>query len=141
MREFVGRVYGAEGVREACLQLQEEAGVDVALMLALVWIGWGGGRVEPGEARRLEAEVREWREEAVGGLRRVRRWLRGRGEEDLRAMVQAAEIEAEWRLMERVIGMARVKPGAPGAEGIAAALAIYPGEAAAPLLPLLSTIS
>lgn len=106
MREEIRRWYGAPGVQASCLDLQERHGVDVSLLLALLWLASRGREIGPGEAAAAAAAARRWREGAVLPLRRARRWLKQEGAAvtALRAQIQEAEIEAELLLMERVIG-------------------------------------
>ena len=105
MREEIAGWYAGPGVREACLGLQERHGVDVSLFLALLWMAAHGAEIGEDEARRAAATARRYREGTVLPLRRARRWLKGEAEafQKLRAQIQAAEIEAEFLLMERCV--------------------------------------
>ena len=48
--DFSLRVYGSEGVPEACLVLQERHGIDVNVLLYCFWLGASGrGTLDDGE--------------------------------------------------------------------------------------------
>jgi uncharacterized protein (TIGR02444 family) len=104
--DWAVRAYGAEGVEEACLHLQDAAGQNVPLLLWAAWAARGGR--EP-DADTLEAAcdvARAWQEAAIAPLRAVRRTLKGRNSdlddadrEAVRRQVKAVELEAERRLL------------------------------------------
>ncbi|GAA0869519.1 TIGR02444 family protein [Brevundimonas basaltis] len=101
------RAYGTDGVREACLHLQDAAGQSVPLLL---WAAWAARTGRAPDADTLEAAcdiARAWQETAIAPLRDVRRALKGRnpdledaGREAFRAQVKAVELEAERRLLQ-----------------------------------------
>jgi uncharacterized protein (TIGR02444 family) len=99
---FSLEVYGRPGVAQACVALQDEHGVDVNVLLCLLWLGAAGCRLSPVEVRAIDDRVAHWRDAVVAPLRALRRGLRtppSLGDpaavEALRERVKAVELEAE----------------------------------------------
>ena len=99
---FSLQFYRLPGVAEACITLQEESGVDVNLLLFLLWHGAQERRLSNQEVERLEQSVAPWRERAVVPLRAIRRALKsppglveGGAAEAFRTRIKAVELEAE----------------------------------------------
>jgi uncharacterized protein (TIGR02444 family) len=101
--KFSLAVYGAPGVSDACLELQERRGADVNLVLFAAFVGWSGrGRLDAAALADCRAAVGPWSAGAVQALRAVRRALKGdlgavtaADAADLRKRVAAVEIAAE----------------------------------------------
>lgn len=94
--------YALPGVAPACLELQESAGVDVNVLLYLLFLAGQGRIVERNDVARIDAVVKSWREQVVRPLRGVRRQLKNgmegidhTGCERLRSDVKRVELEAE----------------------------------------------
>jgi uncharacterized protein (TIGR02444 family) len=94
--------YGLPDVAPACLALQDEAGIDVNLLLFLLFLAEQGRAVTQADVARLDRAVAPWRSEIVEPLRALRRRLKaGIGDtpptesEGLRNMVKKVELEAE----------------------------------------------
>jgi uncharacterized protein (TIGR02444 family) len=68
--------YRRPGVAGACLALQDEAGVDVNVMLYLLYLAAHGRRVDPNDMRRIEEVAAVWRDAVVVPLREIRRKLK-----------------------------------------------------------------
>jgi uncharacterized protein (TIGR02444 family) len=99
---FSLRFYALPDVAPACLALQDEANVDVNLMLFLLFLAENGRAINRDDVARLDASIATWRTEVVEPLRALRRRLKsGIGEipaatsEGLRNMVKKIELEAE----------------------------------------------
>ncbi len=99
---FSLRFYALPDVAPACLALQDEAKVDVNLLLFLLFLAEQGRAVTRDDVVRLDAAIAPWRTEVVEPLRAVRRRLKaGVGDvptatsEALRNMVKKIELEAE----------------------------------------------
>ena len=101
--DFALRVYRTPGVSAACLDVQERLGIDVNFLLFCLWLGESGNGALPREKiLRARAAVADWHEAVVKQLRSVRRTLKERIgaapeglAKDLRAQIQAREIDAE----------------------------------------------
>jgi uncharacterized protein (TIGR02444 family) len=99
---FSLRFYREPGVADACIALQEEAGVDVNLLLFLLWHAMQAHALTCDEVASLEARIGPWREMTVVPLRKVRRALKsppalveGGTAEAFRTKIKAVELEAE----------------------------------------------
>jgi len=99
---FSLRFYRLAGVPDACIALQDDYGVDVNLLLFLLWRAGEGRQLSGDEVRNLDAKVRDWRNDAVIPIRNVRRKLKGTHslieagqQEAFRTKLKAIELEAE----------------------------------------------
>jgi uncharacterized protein (TIGR02444 family) len=107
---FALDIYARPGVADACLKLQNEAGVDV-MMLLVVTFAAVRHRIllTPSEIRQLDEACRPWREQIVRPLRAIRSGLKTgplpapNGEtEQFRSKVKAVELAAE-RLQNQLL--------------------------------------
>lgn len=135
---FSLQFYRRPGVADACIKLQEEAGVDVNLLLFLLWHAMQRRLLSLPEVERLEHEVGPWRQQAIIPLRAIRRALKSPptllepgAAEAFRTRIKAVELEAE-RLQQEAMH-ARVRDrllGAPAGSIVEAArtnIAAYGG--------------
>jgi uncharacterized protein (TIGR02444 family) len=106
---FSLRLYALPEVAPACLTLQDEAGVDVNLLLFLLFLADGGRAVSRADVARLDGAIAPWRLQVVEPLRTLRRQLKtGIGDvplsrsEGFRNIVKKVELEAE-RLEQGVL--------------------------------------
>jgi uncharacterized protein (TIGR02444 family) len=102
--EFAVRLYGTPGIEPACLELQDEAGTDVLLILLACWLGATCRGIDGPTARTLLSVAGRWRHDVVSPLRQSRRALGARikaGElaelpaAALRAALARVEVDAE----------------------------------------------
>ena len=100
--QFSLAFYARPQVADACVQLQDSAGVDVNLLLYLLFIATHQREVSRDDVARLDALVKAWREQAVLPLRSLRRQLKTGIEplpvsntEALRSAVKRIELDAE----------------------------------------------
>ena len=94
--------YARPGVAPACLELQESAGIDVNVLLYLLFLAGQGRVATRDDVRRIDAAVRSWRDQVVRPLRTVRRALKNgierfedKESERLRSNVKRIELDAE----------------------------------------------
>jgi uncharacterized protein (TIGR02444 family) len=94
--------YRRPKVADACISLQEEAGVDVNLLLYLFWQARRERLLVVDDVAAIEARIGPWREATVVPMRQVRRALRtppalidASTAETFRNRVKAVELEAE----------------------------------------------
>jgi len=99
---FSLRIYRRPEVAEACIALQEEAGVDVNLLLFLLWQATLSRALSAAEVAELERRIGPWRNATVIPLRAMRRALKSPPQliapataEVFRTRIKAAELEAE----------------------------------------------
>jgi uncharacterized protein (TIGR02444 family) len=114
---FSLRFYRQSEVADACIALQEQAGVDVNLLLFLLWHATLGRELSSTEVAKLEERVGLWREATVIPLRSVRRALKsppdlvpGATAELFRTKIKAVELEAERLQQEAMYELARPVP-------------------------------
>ncbi len=118
--DWAVRAWAADGVREACLHLQDAAGQNPPLLL---WAAWAARTGRKPDADALEGAcdiARAWQEAAIAPLRAVRRTLKGRNpdledadREAIRAQVMAGALAAERRLLAALETLAPPSEGAP----------------------------
>jgi uncharacterized protein (TIGR02444 family) len=129
--------YRQAGVAEACIALQDDCGVDVNLMLFLLWLAAGGRQLSIDNVKELDGAVRGWRELTIIPIRKIRRALKGAPtlvetgrQEALRTKIKALELEAERLQQEALYAHSRSAPRGSEAAVPAAAranLAAYEG--------------
>jgi uncharacterized protein (TIGR02444 family) len=114
---FSLQFYRQPGVAEACIVLQEEAGVDVNLLLFLLWHAAQRRQFAPAEVDWIESKIGEWREATVIPLRGVRRALKvppllvtAARAEAFRTRIKAVELEAERLQQEAMYELAPAVP-------------------------------
>src|SRR5436853_5483656 len=73
---FSLRLYRAPGVGDACIALQEQAGVDVNLLLFLLWQATQRRALTAADIKALDETIGGWRDTAVIPLRNLRRALK-----------------------------------------------------------------
>lgn len=118
---FSLRFYALPGIAPACLELQENAGVDVNVLLYLLFVAAQGRMVTRDDVERIDALVKSWREQVVRPLRSVRKQLKNGMERiddkestRLRSDVKRIELDAErieQQTLERLVPAATL--GAP----------------------------
>lgn len=111
MWSWVVAAYGAPGVAEQCLELQDAHDQNVPLLLWAAWVATHGP-VSEGVASRAAGIARAWSEAAIMPLRSVRRLLKqplSDGDEAprlaLRTQVKAIELQAEKVLLEQLAAL------------------------------------
>lgn len=100
---FALAIYARPGVAEACLTLQNEAGVDVMLLLTTTFAAVKHRLLSTlDEVRALDEACRPWREQIVRPLRAIRSGLKtgpkpapSEATEPFRSQVKALELAAE----------------------------------------------
>ncbi|MGE0653862.1 MAG: TIGR02444 family protein [Alphaproteobacteria bacterium] len=99
---FSLEIYSSKAVQDACVELQDVSGVDVNVMLYVLWLADRGRRLSVEDVRAVLGAVDGWRAQVVVPLRTARRALKTpppafdpAGAEALRTMVKKVELEAE----------------------------------------------
>jgi uncharacterized protein (TIGR02444 family) len=110
---FSLRFYRQPGAADACIALQDGCGVDVNILLFLLWLATARRRVPLPAAQELCAKAAAWRDDVVAPLRTLRRRLKGgstlveRGAaEFFRTRIKAMELEAERLQQEAMFALA-----------------------------------
>jgi uncharacterized protein (TIGR02444 family) len=127
---FSLRFYRQPSVSEACIVLQDEFGVDVNLLLFLLWLASDDRQLSVEEVRMLDDNVRDWRNLTIVPIRDVRRKLKGAAtlvdtgvQETFRNKVKTVELEAERLQQEALYAFAKSGPLGTEASPAVAALA------------------
>ena len=109
--------YRQPGIAEVCIDLQERAGIDVNLLLFLLWQATLRRAVCVHEIEALEARIAPWRLATVVPLRSIRRALKSppalvpAGTAELfRNKIKAVELEAERLQQEAMHALAAASP-------------------------------
>ncbi|WP_165421183.1 TIGR02444 family protein [Bradyrhizobium sp. Leo170] len=100
---FALELYAEPGIADACLQLQNECGVDVMMLLMATFAAIRRGvALTPSDVAGMDAACRGWREQIVLPLRALRTTLKSgpapapnEQTENLRSSIKAAELSAE----------------------------------------------
>ncbi len=140
---FTLETYEKPGVSPQLIQLQDEAGRDVNILLCCLYAGLRLGlSLGPGELEALAAAVEPWNSLVTQKLRAVRRDLKPLAADpavaELRRAVQATELEAERLAQARLEAALPAGPIEKASAELARAnLIAYAGEAGAKLVDLL----
>jgi uncharacterized protein (TIGR02444 family) len=137
LRAWAEARYAEPGVAEACLQLQDEHGVDVLLLLTAAWLDAAGRRLDAATAATLREAAADWAARVVTPLRGARRVLKRdppagatAALADLARQIAAVELAAE-RVALATLG--RIAADLPTAgPGPSAALLLVGAAAATP---------
>jgi uncharacterized protein (TIGR02444 family) len=115
---FALQIYARPGVAEACLKLQNEASVDVMLLLMVAYAAVRHRiLLTPSEIRELDEACRPWREQIVQPLRAIRAGLKtgpmpapNSETEQFRSTVKAIELAAERLQNQLLAGSLPLRP-------------------------------
>jgi uncharacterized protein (TIGR02444 family) len=122
--------YRGAGVSEACLELQDNCGVDVNVVLFLLWMASQKRRLAADQVKLIADKVRPWQLDVIGPIRALRRMLKtdapllDKGPAELfRTKIKALELESERLQQEAMYAMAAALKSetAPSAEAAARA--------------------
>jgi len=148
--------YSRPRVAPACLELQDNAGVDVNVLFYLMFLAQQGRQLNRDDVARIDATVLAWRDRAVKPLRSLRRDLKNRlAQSDvaaiaaLRTEVKRIELEAErieQQMLERLVPASTIgtqvpSPDAAARANIAAYGEFLGGLPAAPVTLLLDVFA
>lgn len=110
---FSLRFYRQPGVADACIVLQDGCGVDVNILLFLLWLSTKRRCVSTDVVGGLCARTAPWRDDVVAPLRAIRRRLKdgsalveGTAAEAFRAQVKSLELESERLEQEALFALA-----------------------------------
>jgi uncharacterized protein (TIGR02444 family) len=135
---FSIKFYGVPGVAPACIELQDQAGVDVNVLFFLLWNATQGRALNAEDVTKIEDAIRPWREMTVVPLRGIRRALKAppqvmtpEAAEGFRTRIKSAELEAERLQQEALYGIATSgalgRPSSSPAEAAQDSLSSYQG--------------
>ena len=105
--------YRQPGVADACIALQDGCGVDVNVLLFLLWLATAQRRVTAAAAQAVCAKAGPWRDDVVVPLRALRRRLKDGSSlverntaELFRTRIKAVELESERLQQEALFALA-----------------------------------
>jgi uncharacterized protein (TIGR02444 family) len=136
--------YRQPAVAEACLRLQDEAGVDVNLLFYLLWHAALERKLDAADVAAIEQRIAPWREQVVAPLRAIRRAIKvpppvietGTAEA-YRTKVKGLELEAERLQQEALYDLAQTsrfgEPASSAEEAAGANIDAYRAVCARPL--------
>jgi len=107
LRIWATGAYAAQGVEDACLELQDAAGQNVPLLLWAAWTAATGRALDPDICEDACDVARAWENSAIAPLRSIRRALKPRipdlddvARVAVRDRIKAVELEAELCLLD-----------------------------------------
>ena len=107
--QFSIKFYAVPGVAQACIELQDQAKVDVNILFFLLWNATQGRAFNAADVAEIERRIGAWRDMAVVPIRNVRRALKSPppvmapdAAEGFRTRIKAVELEAE-RLQQEAL--------------------------------------
>ncbi|MGD9659743.1 MAG: TIGR02444 family protein [Porticoccaceae bacterium] len=102
--EFACQLYRCQEVEESCLWLQDNADIDVVLLLCCCWAGREYDAIDRRMMAALLDNCQRWSSAVIKPLRTARRWLRNQPGTDasLYEQLKNAELAAERQLMQRL---------------------------------------
>lgn len=114
---FSVKFYAEPGVAPSCIELQDQAGVDVNLLFFLLWQATRGRAFDTAQVAELDRSFGAWRDLAVIPLRELRRGLKtpppvmaAEHAEGFRTRIKAVELEAERLQQEAMYALAQSAP-------------------------------
>ena len=106
--------YREPAVADACIRLQDEAGVDVNLLFYLLWHAALERRLTRAEVAGIEQRIAPWRDQVVAPLRAIRRAIKtpppvieAGTAEAYRTKIKGIELEAERLQQEALYDLAQ----------------------------------
>jgi uncharacterized protein (TIGR02444 family) len=107
--QFSIKFYAVPGVAQACIELQDQAKVDVNILFFLLWNATQGRTYKKADVAEVERLIGAWRDMTVVPIRNVRRALKmppavmtTEAAEGFRTRIKAVELEAE-RLQQEAL--------------------------------------
>ena len=96
--DFSVEVYARPEVSKLCLELQNNYGTDINMLLFACWLGQSGrGAVSVAAWRAMILRINKWREEVIKPLRKLRHLLRHEqlAPKDMKEQIFQCELQAE----------------------------------------------
>jgi uncharacterized protein (TIGR02444 family) len=136
--DFVLNYYGRKGVSEALIGLQDSQGIDVNMLLFLMWMAAQKKSVAAGDVKLVSETSHPWQRSVVVPIRGVRRLLKDNAPlvaadaaAAFRKKVQAIELEGEQLQLNAMAALAaKLTPASAGSAEDAARQSIKAFEGA-----------
>ena len=114
-------LYGADGVKDECIALQDALDINVNVLLFAAWLGAErGAKLTAADLDAIEAEISPWQDAVVRPLRQVRLYLktlRGKSDGHERLARIAAQIELDAEQIQQAMLFALAKNRWPASHG------------------------
>lgn len=136
--DFSLDMYARPGMAAACLRLQDEAGLDVNVLLFCLFAGANGRALGVDDFDALEAVVLPWQRLIVLPLRHARTVLKASKPDKMPAYAASLELLAEQRQQEMMAAAVPVRLGIGDLELCGSNLSTYVSRAA--VVPINSSI-
>lgn len=126
--DFSLQLYSVDGVAPACLELQNNHGLDVNMLLLCVWYGRHFGSLPSASLQQALEFSGHWRSNVVQPLRDTRQWMKGHpppGEAEqasfsgVREQIKVVELKAEkhqQNTLQEIVSKAAIGKGETGNE-------------------------
>jgi uncharacterized protein (TIGR02444 family) len=98
--EFSLDLYSSTEVSAACLDLQNQYGIDVNLLLLCCWSGACVGELSEESLSQALNYSKQWREQVVSPLRQTRRWMKLNMPIDQNQQIDFQEVRDEIKSVE-----------------------------------------
>jgi uncharacterized protein (TIGR02444 family) len=125
--DFVLKFYKQQGVSESAIALQDSAGIDVNMILFLMWMAGHNRKLGAGEIRAVSDASHGWQNSVVVPIRNIRRLLKSDAPlvdndtaQSYRKKVQALELEGEQTQLNAMAAMSKTVPSVAAAPDAAA---------------------
>src|SRR5690606_15324736 len=117
--DFALALWAEPGIAEGCVDLQDNQGVDVNLLLFAAWLSVKGIDLTEERLAQAIAVGHSWRESVITPLRQARRWIKTEAADKTdwqacREVIKAAELEAEKVALGQLQSLAEKWPVASG---------------------------
>jgi uncharacterized protein (TIGR02444 family) len=98
--EFSVQLYSSPEVSAACLDLQNQHGIDVNLLLLCCWCGARGAELSETSLSQSIAYSRKWAEQVIKPLRQTRVWMKSNIPSDQHQKLGFLEVRKEIKTVE-----------------------------------------
>ncbi|MFT4886683.1 MAG: hypothetical protein ACJAY7_000630 [Pseudohongiellaceae bacterium] len=98
--EFSVQLYSSPEVSAACLDLQNQHGIDVNLLLLCCWCGARGTELTETSLSQSIAYSRKWAEQVIKPLRQTRVWMKSNIPNDQNQQLGFLEVRKEIKTVE-----------------------------------------
>lgn len=120
--DFSLALYPQAGVADCCLQLQDEQGANVNILLWCSWLGAKGYLLDKSQLAEAQALIYAWDQNYILPLRQLRRQMKAEfgvndvGVEAVRSSIKQAELQAERQLQYWLEQQAQLWNSAPDSD-------------------------